>query len=129
MKKGERRLRFEEDTRVFLEGEIDYTLGSGEVKHIRFERIGNQTAYMTCGLYGGSPDKSIWQGDYVGDNVVEGDRFDLSDPANRLHLRGLDEHHCRISCDGEETTGILQPLEPDAYEACLRGDKGWQLLR
>jgi hypothetical protein len=49
-------------------------------------------------------------------------------PANRLLLRGLNEHHCRISCDGEETTGILQPLEPDAYQACVRGDKGWALL-
>jgi hypothetical protein len=128
VKKVDRRLRFEEDTKIFLEGEIDYTLDDGDVKRVRFERIGNQTAYMTCGLYGGSPDKSIWQGDYVGDNVVQGDRYDLSDPANRIALRGLNEHHCRIVCDGEVTTGILQPLEPDAYEACARGDRGWALL-
>lgn len=128
VRKVERRLRFEEETKIFLEGEIDFTLDNGEVKRVRFERIGQQTAYMTCGLYGGSPDKRIWQGDYVGDDVVQGDRFDLQDPATRLQLRGLDEHHCRITCDGEVTTGILQPLEPDAFEACARGEKGWSFL-
>lgn len=128
VRKVERRLRFEEETRIFLEGEIDFTLDTGEIKRVHFERIGNQTAYMTCGLYGGSPDKTIWQGDYVGDDVVQGDCYDLADPANRLALRGLDEHHCRISCDGEATTGILQPLEPHAYEACLSGEKGWAFL-
>ena len=122
-------MQFEDDTKIFLAGGIGYTLAGGEVKRVRFERIGNQTAYMTCGLYGGSPDRCIWQGDHVGEGVVQGDRFDLSDPANRVFLRGLDEHHCRISCDGEKTTGILQPLEPDAFEACVRGDKGWQLLK
>ena len=124
----ERRLRFEPDTKVFLEGEIDYTFDDGSVKRVHYERIGNQTAYMTSGLYGGSPDGTIWQGDYVGESVVQGDRFDLADPAVRMRLRGLDEHHCRIRCDGEETTGILQPLEPDAYEACVRGETGWSLL-
>ncbi|WP_068071523.1 hypothetical protein [Novosphingobium lentum] len=128
VRKVDRRLRFEPDTKVFLEGEIDYTLDDGSVKRVHYERIGNQTVYMTSGLYGGSPDGTIWQGDFIGENVVQGDRFDLTDPAVRLRLRGLDEHHCRIRCDGEETTGILQPLEPDAYEACARGEKGWSLL-
>ena len=128
VRKVERRLRFEPDTKVFLEGEIDYTLDTGEVKKVRFERLGYQTAYMTCGIYGGTPDRTIWQGDYVGDNVVQGDRYDLSLPENRIALRGLDEHHCRITCGDEVTTGILQPLEPDAYEACARGDKGWAFL-
>lgn len=124
----ERRLRFEEETHLFVEGEIDYTLDDGSVKRVHFQRLGNQTAFMKCGLYGGTPDGSKYQGLYVGDNVVEGDSYDLSVSGNRLLLRGLDEHHCRITCDGEVTTGILQPLEPDAYEACTRGDKGWALL-
>jgi hypothetical protein len=128
VRKVQRRLRFEEGTRVFREGEIDFTLDTGEVKRVRFERIGQQSAYMTCALYGGSPDKTIWQGDYVGDNLVQTDVHDLNDPAVRTALRGLDEHHCLIHCDGETTTGILQPLEPDAYEACARGDDGWALL-
>lgn len=128
VRKVERRLRFEKDTKIFLEGEIDFTLDDGDVKRVHFERIGQQTAYMTCGLYGGSPDRSIWQGDYVGEGVVQGDCHDLRDPQTRSALRGLDEHHCRITCEGEVSTGILQPLEPDAYEACLRGEKGWALL-
>jgi len=127
VRKVERRLRFDEATRIFQEGEIDFTLDTGDVKRVRLERIAQQTAYMTCGLYGGSPDKSIWQGDDVGEKV-EGDRYDLHDAAVREKLRGLDEHHCRITCDGEETTGILQPLEPDAYEACKRGAAGWAFL-
>ena len=127
VRKTTRRMRFEPDTKVFLEGIIDFTLDSGEVKSVHFERIGQQSAYMTCGLYGGSPDRSIWQGDAVGERV-EGDIYDLSSPENRIKLRGLDEHHCRITCDGEVTTGILQPLEPDAWAACERGEPGWSFL-
>jgi hypothetical protein len=123
----ERRLRFDAETRIFQEGVIDFTLDDDTVKSVHFERLGQQTAYMTCGLYGGSPDKTIWQGDDVGTRT-EGDCFNLNDPQVRLGLRGLNEHHCRVTCGDEVTTGILQPLEPDAYEACLRGEKGWSLL-
>ena len=126
--KTERRLRFDPETQIFAEGEIDFTLDNGQVKTVHFERIGQQSAYMTCGLYGGSPDKTIWQGDYVADFHVEGDIYDLTRPETRIQLRGLTEHHCRITCDGETTTGILQPLEPDAYLACERGEKGWSFL-
>lgn len=127
VRKVERRLRFEEGTHIFLEGEIDFTLDDNVVKRVHFERIGQQTAYMTCGLYGGSPDGSTWQGNARGE-WVEGDRYDLHDPAVRGELRGLDEHHCRISCEGEFSTGILQPLEPDAWDACRRGEPGWSFL-
>lgn len=126
--KTRRRFRFDEETRIFAEGEIDFTFDNGETRTVHFERIGQQTTYMTCGLYGGSPDKTIWQGDDVGDGHVEGDLFDLNLPENRLHLCGLNEHHCRITCNGETSTGILQPLEPDAYHACARGEKGWSFL-
>jgi len=123
-----RRLRFEEDTRIFREGEIEYTFADGQVKRVVFQRLGFQTAYMCCGMYGGTPDKGLHHGMSGGEERTEGDRYDLRDPAVRLRLRGLDEHHCRIACDGEETTGILQPLEPDAYEACARGEPGWEFL-
>lgn len=126
--KIDRRLRFEDDTKIFVEGEIDYTLDSGEIKTVHYERLGNQTAYMTCGLYGGTPDNTIFQGDYVGDNVVQGDEYDLSVAEIKKRLSGLNEHHCRVTCDGRQTTGILQPLEPDAYEACVQKQKGWALL-
>jgi hypothetical protein len=46
----------------------------------------------------------------------------------RKKLSGLNEHHCAITCDGETTTGILQPVEPDAYEACAQELKGWRFL-
>lgn len=124
----ERRLRFEEDTHIFLEGEIDYTLGDGSVKHVRFRRLGYQTAYMRCGMYGGTPDKSIHHGSYHGEDMVEGDCYDLTQADVRRRLCGLNEHHCEIRCDGEVATGILQPLEPDAYEACAAGKPGWSFL-
>ncbi|HEX2884950.1 hypothetical protein [Vineibacter terrae] len=124
----ERRLRFEEATRIFTEGEIDYTLDDGVCKRVRFERLGFQTAYMRCGMYGGTPEGNIFHGMYVGDDVVEGDHYDVTRAEVRSGLIGLDEHHCRIICDGETTTGILQPLEPDAYEACRDGKPGWSFL-
>jgi hypothetical protein len=126
--KVDRRLRFDSETKLFVEGEIDYTLDSGEVKTMHYEKLGNQTAFMKCGLYGGSPDGSIFQGDYVGDDIVQGDEYDLSDPGVCKKLSALNEHHCRVTCNGKQTTGILQPLEPDAYEACVAKKPGWSLL-
>lgn len=123
-----RRLRFEEGTKIFKEGEIDYTLSTGETKRVHLKKLGQQTAFMTCGMYGGTPDQTIFQGDYVEDGHVEGDCYDLNEPETRKALCGLNEHHCLITCEGEITTGILQPLEPDAYEACLRDQKGWAFL-
>ncbi len=124
----ERRLRFEEATRIFTEGEIDYFLSDGSRKCVTFRRLGYQTAYMRCGMYGGTPDKNIYHGMYVGDDVVEGDHYDVTRPEIRNKLSGLNEHHCSITCDGMTTTGILQPLEPDAYEACRDGKPGWSFL-
>ncbi len=129
VRRTERRLRFEPDTHIFLEGEIDFSLDDGSLKRVRYQRLGQQTAYMRCGMYGGTPGEGLHHGMSGGVERVEGDRFDVRLPEERLRLRGLDEHHCRIECDGEVTTGILQPLEPDAYEACVRGDPGWSLLR
>jgi hypothetical protein len=127
-----RRLRFDEETKIFTEGILDYTFEDGAQRQVRFERLGFQTAFMRCAMYGGTPDRDIHQGHYRGDDLpkelVEGDVYDLTDPAARIKLRGLDEHHCRITCDGRTTTGVLQPLEPDAYEACERGAPGWAFL-
>jgi hypothetical protein len=124
----QRRLRFEPDTKIFAEGEVDYTLSDGTVRQARFRRLGFQTAYMKCGMYGGTPDKGIHHGQYVGDDVVEGDDYDVTDPAVRARLSALNEHHCEVTFDGRRTTGILQPLEPDAYEACAAGEAGWAFL-
>jgi len=124
----ERRLAFEPDTHIFKEGVIDYLLDDDSQKRVEFRRLGNQTAYMRCGMYGGTPDKEIYQGAWLGGPMVEGDCYDLSDPAVRTRLRGLDEHHCEIRCGDEVSTGILQPLEPDAYNACARERPGWKFL-
>jgi hypothetical protein len=123
-----RRLRFEEDTRVFVEGVIDLTFDDGTRRSLHLERVGAQTAFMRCGFYGGTPDSGLHPGQYAGPANVEWDRFDVTDPAVRLRLRGLDEHHCRVTYEGRQTTGILQPVEPDVYEACRDGAPGWGLL-
>jgi hypothetical protein len=123
-----RRLRFEPDTRVFTEGLVDLTLDDGSNRRLHLERLGDQTAYMRCGFYGGTPEAGLQHGEYAGPARVEWDQFDVTSPTARLALRGLDEHHCRIVDDGRETTGILQPLEPDVYEACAAEKPGWELL-
>jgi hypothetical protein len=130
--KIERRLRFEEDTDIFTEGVLDYTFDDGRQRQVHFERLGHQIAFMRCGMYGGTPEEGIHHGQLSGADLttdrVEGDRYDVTDPAVRLRLRGLDEHHCRITCGEQVSTGILQPLEPDAYQACLHDTPGWSLL-
>jgi hypothetical protein len=123
----DRRLRFEPDTQIFVEGIIDLTLDDGSERRLHLQRIGDQTAYMRCGFYGGTPETGLSPGEYDGAEHVEWDRFDVSDPLVRLKLRGLDEHHCLITDGTRTTTGILQPLEPDAYEACVAGRPGWRL--
>ena len=125
-----RRLRFEEDTKIFMAGEVDYTLDSGETKHLVYERIGNQTAYLRCGMYGGTPDKNIHQGEYSGEEeLIEGDVFDVNVPEVRASLVGLDEHLCRVTCNGETTTGLMQPIDPNAYNACASPTReGWSFL-
>ena len=124
----QRRLRFEPETRIFLEGELDYTFGDGTSRRANLRRLGNQTAYMSCAMYGGTPETGIFQGAYVGEDTTEGDFYDVNDPAVRAHLSGLNEHHCEVTWEGRRTTGILQPVEPDAYEACKRGESGWAFL-
>jgi hypothetical protein len=126
----QRRLRFEEDTHVFTEGLVDLVFDDGSVRHLHLERLGDQTAYMRCGFYGGTPEAGLAHGEYDGPPRVEWDHYDVTDPKVRMALRGLDEHHCRVLetlPDGRSTvtTGILQPLDPDAYEACAAGKPGW----
>lgn len=125
-----RRLRFEEDTKIFLEGVVDFTLDDGRVKQLHYERIGNQTAYLRCGMYGGTPVGGIHQGGYAGeDELVEGDVYDVNRPEVRAALVGLDEHLCRVTCEGETTTGLYQPIDPNAYRACASPDRpDWSFL-
>jgi hypothetical protein len=126
--KPTRRLRFEPDTHIFVEGIVDYPLDNGEVKQVHYERIGHQVAYLRCGMYGGTPDKGIHQGGYDGADLVEGETYDVTDPEVRRSIAGLDEHLCHATCDGEVATGIYQPIDPTAYERCAAGHRGWAFL-
>lgn len=126
--KPNRRLRFEPDTKIFMEAVVDYELSTGEKKTVHYERIGQQTAYLRCGMYGGTPGRGIHQGGYDGLELIEGETFDVNQPDVRAGLAGLDEHLCRVTCDGETATGIYQPIDPAAYEACLAGKPGWSFL-
>lgn len=124
----DRRLRFEPDTEIFAGGVIDLVFDDGTERRLRLTRFGNQTAYMKCGFYGGTPGSNLSHGEYDGPELVEWDSFDVNDPTVRRELRGLDEHHCLVEPDsGPATTGILQPLEPDVYLACAEGRPGWRL--
>jgi hypothetical protein len=79
-------------------------------------------------MYGGTPDRGIHQGGYEGEDLVEGETYDVNRPEVRMAIAGLDEHLCRVSCNGEVTTGIYQPIDPVAYEACAAGRPGWAFL-
>ncbi|WP_082523396.1 hypothetical protein [Geodermatophilus sp. Leaf369] len=126
--KPTRRLRFDPETQVFVEGVVDYRLVTGETRQLHYERIGEQTAYLRCGMYGGTPDGDIHQGSYDGPAMTEGESYDLTDLRQRIGLRGLDEHLCRVTCDGETVLGVYQTIDPVAFEQCTAGRPGWAFL-
>jgi hypothetical protein len=124
-----RRLRFEADTHVFVEGLVDYQLSDGIEVQMHFERIGFQTVYLRCGMYGGTPDGLRYQGLYPGEDLIEGSVHDVTLPEHRAELAGLDEHTCRVTrSDGVTAVGVFQPIDPTAYEWCEFNRPGWQLL-
>ncbi len=126
------RLRFEPETHLLLSGEVDYVFAGGAVRTAAFERLGNQTAYLRCGMYGGpnggTPDGDIWQGMDLGDGVVSGETYDTNDPDVRARICGLDQHHCRFVSEGETTFGIVEPYDTLCYEMARRGTGGFSLL-
>ena len=52
----------------------------------------------------------------------------IADSHVRARISGLDEHLCRVECDGETVTGIYQTNDPLAYENCAAGKPGWAFL-
>lgn len=126
--KPTRRLRFDADTDVFEEGIVDYRLDTGEKYQLHYERLGWQTAFLRCGMYGGTPNGNIHQGAYDGPDLTEGETFDVTEPRTRIGLRGLDQHLCRVSSGDQTALGIYQTIDPTAYEACVSGKPGWSLL-
>lgn len=106
------RVRFDDDRKTVREVRSTNLLDTGEVKELHWEVLGNQIGALRCGMYGGpdggTPNGDVWQGMYVGDNVVTGDTFDLNDPAERARVLGNDDYHCRVTCDGETTYGVFE---------------------
>jgi hypothetical protein len=126
------RLRFEPDTKLLLAGEIDLTFPGGEKKTMTFERLGHQIAFLRCGMYGGpnggTPDADLWHGMFVGDNVVTGETYDVTDPEVRARICGLDQHHARFELDGEVAYGIVEPYDTLCYQVAKAGVLGFSLL-
>jgi hypothetical protein len=127
--KPTRRLRFEPDTQVFAEAIVDYEFGTGEKAQLHYEKIGQQSAYLRCGMYGGTPGGDIHQGGYDGPDMTEGETLNLLRPDVRIGIRGLNEHLCRVTRDdGTSVLGIYQTIDPVAYEACVSNRRGWDFL-
>ncbi len=129
------RMRFEPDTHLLVSGEVDLVFADDIIKTMTFERLGNQIAFLRCGMYGGpnggTPDGDLWHGMAVahGDEVVvHAETFDVTDPAVRSRLAGQDQHHCRITCDGEVTYGLVEPYDTLCYDVAKAGVMGFSLL-
>ena len=129
--KREHRMRFEPDTRLLASGEVDLHFESGEVRTMTFERLGNQIAFLRCGMYGGpnggTPDGDLWHGMDVGE-AVTGETYDANDPEVRRRICGLDQHHARFELDGEVTYGLVEPYDPLCYKVSRAGVLGFSLL-
>jgi hypothetical protein len=128
VRKPNRRLRFEPDTNIFAEGVVEYPLDTGETKTVHYKKLADQTAFLRCGMYGGTPDRGVHQGEHEGPELVEGETYDIDRATVRDALVGLDEHLCEVTCDGERAVGIYQTIDPLAYENCLAGRPGWAFL-
>ncbi|QTJ70815.1 hypothetical protein HYG77_33960 (plasmid) [Rhodococcus sp. ZPP] len=127
--KPTRRLRFEPDSQIFAEGVVDYQFDTGEKAQLHYEKIGQQSAFLRCGMYGGTPGGDIHQGGYDGPDRTEGETFDVTRPETRIGIRGLDEHLCRVTRDdGTSVLGFYQTIDPVAYEACVSERNGWDFL-
>ncbi len=128
----ERRLTFEPDTHIFTGGIVGVTLQTGETRELHFKRLGQQTAYLRCGMYGGreggTPNGDIWHGMYVGDNAVSGETYDTTKADVRHLLAGAADHHCEVICDGETTYGMFESHDPLTYEMAKEGRPGYRLL-
>jgi len=121
-----------DDNHMFTGAVTRNTLQGGEVKELHFRPLNNQAAFLRCGMYGGSeggtPDGDIWMGMYVGDNVVSGETYDITDPAMRLKLRGGTNYHCEVTCGDEVAYGIFETHDPVTWEMCESGAPGYSLL-
>ena len=124
----DRHLKFEPETGLFVEGTITNVTESGETKELHYRRLGNQTAFLGCGGYLRTPDGGPTHGIYPGEDKLFGGTYDVNTIAGRKQLTALNDHHCEVTCDGETTYGILETVDPSAYETFKRGVPGYRLL-
>ena len=126
------RLSFEPDTNMVVGGEIDLESARGPSRTLSFERLGYQIAFLRCGMYGGpnggTPEGDIWQGEFVGDGVVSGETYDVTDPVVRSRICGLDQHHARFYCDGAVAYGIFEAYDTLCHDTAKAGRQGLSLL-
>jgi hypothetical protein len=117
--KQEHRLRFHPESHLFEGGMVTNTLEGGEVRELRYRRLGSQVAFLRCGMYGGreggTPEGDIWHGMDVGDRV-SGETYDVSKVDVQKLLAGGANHHCEVICDGETTYGIYETHDPLTWE-------------
>ncbi|MFH0730854.1 MAG: hypothetical protein V2B19_31495 [Pseudomonadota bacterium] len=127
------KLRFDPVNKHLIGGVIRNMLAeTKEIREVTYEQIGNQVAYLRCGMYdgptGGTPEENYYHGTYVGDGVVGGETYDLTDPRVRAHIAGFEDHLCKATCNGETVVGILECKNPILYEMCRDGFPGFSLL-
>jgi len=130
VRRAERQLRFDPKTKMLVGGDATILLDNGETKQYSFERVFEMAAFLRCGMYGGyggrggTPKGDIWQGQYVGDLVVSGEAYDVTDPATQWELSGLDQCLARFTSDGEEVIGIVETENAVVHDAATRGHRG-----
>jgi hypothetical protein len=126
------RLRFDPETKHLVGGIIRNRLENGEVREITYEQIGNQVAYLRCGMYTGPDGRGTPEEDYhhgvVFKEHVGGETYNLSDPASRMRIAGFEDHLCRATYNGETSVGILECRNPVVYEMCRDGYPGFSFL-
>jgi hypothetical protein len=126
------RLRFEPDTDLVAGGEVDITMPTGEVRTMTFERLGNQIAFLRCGMYGGpnggTPEGDIWHGMFVGDGVTTGETYDVNDADVRSNICGLDQHHMRFELDGDIAYGLFEAYDTLCHATAVKGKQGLSIL-
>jgi len=67
----------------------------------------------------------VAEGDEV---VVTGETYDVTDPAGPGHAGRAGPAPLPVTCDGEETYGLVEPYDTLCYEVCSAGVMGFSLL-
>ena len=129
-------LRFEDDTHLLVGGEVDLVFADGSVRTMTFERLGNQIAFLRCGMYGGpnggTPEGDLWHGM----KVAQGDEVVVT---GETHERAACRRYGRCSLvkistiagspsTGEVTYGLVEPYETLRDEVAKAGVMGFSIL-